>query len=80
MALDDRLRDVDELVAVVLRVGAEHLERPVCVDRVARHQDPLRLLDHGPASERPLQVVVFGEALQRDVDRALQLLGSASTM
>ena len=54
---------------------AEHLEGPFLVDAVACHQDPFRLLDHGAAPERPLQVVVLGEALQGDVDRALQLLG-----
>ena len=77
MALDDRLGDVDELAAVVLRVVAQQLERLVGVDRVTCHQDPLRLLDRGPAPERSLEAVVLGEALQRDVDRALQLLEAA---
>ena len=44
---------------------------------VAGHQDALGLLDRGAAPEGALEVVVLGEALQRDVDRALQLLGSA---
>ncbi len=44
-------------------------------DRVTGHQDALRLLDHGPATERSLQVVVLPEALQGDVESALQLLG-----
>ena len=74
MAVDDRRGDVCELVAVVLRVVAQQLERLVGVDRMARHQDSLRLLDHRPAPECALQVVVLREALQRDVDRALQLL------
>jgi hypothetical protein len=77
MAVDDRLRDVDELVAVVLRVVAQHLERPVGIDGVSGHQDPFRLLDRRPPPERALQAVVLGETLQRDVDRALQLLGAA---
>ena len=77
VAVDDRLGDVDEFVAVVLRVVAQHVERSVGVDRVAGHEDPLRLLDRCPAPERALQAVVFGEALQRDVDRALQLFRAA---
>jgi len=56
MAVDDRLGDVDHLVAVVLRVVAEYLERSVGVDRMAGHQDPLRLLDQRPAAERTLQL------------------------
>jgi hypothetical protein len=40
---------------------------------VARHQDALRLLDQGSPPECSLQVVVLGEALEGDVDRALQL-------
>jgi hypothetical protein len=34
MAVDDGLGDVDQFVAVVLRVVAEHFERSVGVDRV----------------------------------------------
>lgn len=75
MAFNDRLCNVDQLLSIVLRVGAEHLERPLLVDRMAGHQDPLRLLDHRPAAERSLEVLILGEALQRDVDRALQFLG-----
>ena len=80
MAVDDRRGHVCELLAVVLRVIAEQLERLVGVDRVAGHQYPLGLLDQRPAPEGPLQALVLGEALQRDVDRALQLLGVVSTM
>ena len=75
MTLDDRLRHVDQLPSIALRMGAEHLERPLLVDRVTRHQDAFRLLDHRPTAERSLQVLIFSEALQRDVDGALQLLG-----
>jgi hypothetical protein len=59
----------------VLGVLTEHPEGPVRIDRVAGHEDPLRLLDHRPPSESSLQVVVLGEPLERNVDRALQLLG-----
>ena len=45
VAVDDRLRDVDELVAVVLGVVAEHLEGAVGRGRVAGHQDALGLFD-----------------------------------
>jgi hypothetical protein len=43
MAVDDRLRYVDHLLAVVLRVLAEHVEGMVGVDRVPGHQNPLGL-------------------------------------
>lgn len=76
MAIEDRGSNVGELVAVVLGVVAQHPERLVGVDRVASHQDPFCLLDHRPAPERSLEVVVLGEALQGDVNRTLQLLGS----
>jgi len=75
MALDDGGGDVGEFVSGVLGVVAEHRECLVGVDRVLVHQDALCLFDHGAASEGSLQAVVFGEALQRDVDRALQLFG-----
>ena len=80
MALDDRFCDVDELAAVVLRVGPEHLEGPSPVDAVACHQDALRLLDRGPAPERALQVVVLGEALQVMSIALCSSSASASTM
>ena len=73
MAFDDRLCDVDELAPVVLRVRSEHLERALFVDGVALHQDALRALRHGAPPEGALQVVVLGEAAERDVERALQL-------
>ena len=41
------------------------------------HQDALGLFDQGAASEGALEAVVFGEALQGDVDRALELFGAA---
>jgi len=45
VAIDDRLRDVDELAAVVLRVVAQQLEGPIGVNRMASHQDALCLFD-----------------------------------
>ena len=77
MALDDRRGHVAELAAVGLGVVAQPLEGRVGVDRVARHQDPLRLLDQRAPPERSLQALVLGEALEGDVDRALQLVGGA---
>jgi hypothetical protein len=77
MAVDDRLRDVDHLPAVVLRVFAEDVEGAVGVDRVPCHQDAFRLLDQRAPAEGSLQALVFGEPLQGDVDRALQLFGVA---
>src|SRR5581483_785487 len=74
VALDDGGGDVAELAPVVLGVVAQHLERTVGVDRVAGHQDAFRLLDQRTAPERPLQALILAEALERDVDRALQFL------
>ena len=79
MALDDGGGDVGEFVSVVLGVVAEHRERLVGVDCVLVHQNAFCLFDDGAASEGSLQAVV-GEALQGDVDRALQLFGVVSTM
>jgi hypothetical protein len=59
MALDDRFGDVHELPAVVLGVVPEQLERLVCVDRMAGHQDPLRLLDRRVAAEAPRRLAQF---------------------
>ena len=80
MALDHCRRDVAELAAVVLGVVAQHLERALGVDRVPGHEDALRLLDQRAAPEGSLQALVLGEALQRDVDRALQFLREPSVM
>ena len=74
MAFDDGFGDVDKLAPVPLRVRAEQLERLLRVDGVPGHQDPLRLVDRGPPPERSLQAVVLAEALERDVDRARELL------
>src|SRR5690349_1580482 len=75
MTLDDCRGDVGQLAAVVLGVVAEQLERTVRVDGVTRHKDSLRLLDQSATAESTLQVLVLREALERYVDRALQLVG-----
>jgi hypothetical protein len=77
MALDDRGGDIAELAAVVLRVVAQHLEGAVGGRRLAGHQDAFGLFDQRAAAECSLQALVLGEALQGDVDRALQLVGGA---
>jgi hypothetical protein len=74
MTFDGGSGDVAELAPVVLGVVAQHLERPVGVDRVAGHQDALRLLDQRPSPESALEALVLAETLERDVDRALQFL------
>jgi diguanylate cyclase (GGDEF)-like protein/PAS domain S-box-containing protein len=75
VAVDNRSRDVAELLAAVLGVLAKQGERCVGVDAVPGHQDAFRLLDDGSPPEGALQILVLGEALKRHVDRALQLLG-----
>ena len=74
MAVDDRGGEVEQLAVVDARVLVQHLERARLFDRVAFHQDPLRTLDQRATSERPFEAVVFGEASQDDVDRALPVL------
>ena len=44
---------------------------------MAGHEDPLCLFDHGTPPECSLQALILAEALKRDVDRALQLVGIA---
>jgi hypothetical protein len=48
MAVEDRRGDVEQLVAVLLRVVAQHLEGVTGVDRVTGGQDLFRLLDRRP--------------------------------
>src|SRR5919108_1562165 len=74
MAVDDSPGEVDQLAVGGARVGSQHLKGDSLVDRVTLHQYPLGPLDHGPAPERALEVVVLGEAAQDDVDRALPVL------
>ena len=75
MAFDDCGGDVAEFASVVLGVVAEHFEGAVGVDCVAGHEDPFCLFDQCAASEGSLQALVFGEALQGDVDGALEFFG-----
>jgi hypothetical protein len=65
---------VDQLAVVGVRLLAQHLERAGFVDAVAFHEDALGSLDQRAAPERGFAVVVFGEAAQDDVDRALPVL------
>jgi hypothetical protein len=76
VALDDGLGHIDEPSPCVLGVGAKHLERPLLIYRVARHENPFRLLDYGSPAERSLKALELREPLERDVDCALELLGS----
>jgi len=77
VALDHGGGDVAELAAVVLGVVTETYEGLFGVDRVSGHEDALGLLDHGTAPEGSLEALVFAEALESDVDRALKLIGGA---
>jgi hypothetical protein len=77
VTLDDGNGDFADLAPVVLRVVSRHLERPLSVDRVAGRENALRLLDQSAAPERSLETLVLAEALQRDVDRAVELLWRA---
>ena len=49
----------------------EASKRGVIVDRVAFHQDSLCSLYQRAASEGALEIVIFGEPAEHDVDRAL---------
>src|SRR6185437_16673492 len=59
--------------AVVLRVVPEHVECPTGIERVARHEDALGLLDQSAPAEGALEALILREPLQGDVDRALEL-------
>lgn len=71
--MDDGFGEVDQPGAGLLGLGAEQVEGFLLVDRMGRHEDPLRLLDHGAARESTLEVVVLGEPAQDDVERRLEL-------
>jgi hypothetical protein len=75
VAVDDGGGDVEELAVGVAGVVAQHLEGGRFVDGVAFHEYSLGALGDGAAPECAFEVVVFGEAAQHDVDRALPLLG-----
>jgi len=74
VAVDDRRGEVDQPAVVGPGAFAQHLKRRLFADGVALHQDSLRALDHGAPAEGTLQVVIFGEAAQDDVDRARPIL------
>ena len=61
----------------MLGVVAEAFEGVVGADRVAGHQDAFGLFDQGAPAEGSLQRLVLAEALEGDVDRALELVGGA---
>jgi hypothetical protein len=71
MPIDDRGGHVYKLSVRRSRVLTQHPEGSRLVDRVALHQDSFRPLGDRPAPERAFEIVVFGEAAQDDVDRAL---------
>jgi hypothetical protein len=77
MTVENGLGDVDKFLPAVARVIAQHGEGLPFVDPVALHENALGALGLRAAPEGALQVVVFREAAQRDVERALQLLGRA---
>ena len=77
MTVEHRLGDMDELLPAMTRMVAQHGECLPLVDLVALHQDPLGALGLCTAPESALQVVIFGEAAERDVESALKLLGGA---
>ena len=68
VSVDDRLRDVDELPIAVACVRAEQFEGLILFDRVAFHQDPLRTFGEGAPTESSLEIVVFREAQENDLD------------
>ena len=74
MAVDDSGGEVDELAVVNARARTQHLKRGIFVDRMTLHQDPLGTFDQRSPAERSLKFVIFGEATQDDVDRALPVL------
>jgi hypothetical protein len=71
VTFDHGLGDVDQFAAAALRVVLEHLEGPVLGDCVAGHEDAFGLFDLGSAPEGTLEVLVFGESAQRDLERVL---------
>jgi hypothetical protein len=75
VSVDDGGGNVEELAVGVAGVVAEHLEGGRFVDGVAFHVDALSALGYGAAPEGAFEIVVFGEAAQHDVDRALPFLG-----
>ncbi|HET6172463.1 MAG TPA: hypothetical protein VFD90_07655 [Gaiellales bacterium] len=69
----DGLGDVDELVPPAAGVVAHHRERLALTDLMPLHQDALGTLGLRAAAEGTLEVVILGEAAQRDVEGAFSL-------
>jgi hypothetical protein len=74
VAIDDGRGKVDQLAVAHPRLLAQHLERARLVDRVAFHQNALGSLGQRAPPKRAPELVIFGEAPQHDVDRALLVL------
>ena len=64
---------IRDLLGAVLTVLTQDGERLVGRYPARSHQDTFRLLDDGAAAERAPESVIFGEALERDVDRGQEL-------
>src|SRR4029450_7332840 len=64
----DRLRNLDELAVGAACLVAEHVERPLVVDRVPLHQDALGPLRDRPTGKRAFKAVILGEPRQHDVE------------
>src|SRR5579862_1709432 len=77
MTFNDCLGDVDQLPAVALGMVAKELKRGLGVDRVTTHQNSLSLFDRRAPPKGSLEVLILGKTLERDVDRALQLIRTA---
>jgi len=72
--VDDGGGEIDQFAVGDTRLLAQHREGAFLVDGVAFHEDALRAFGQRAAPERALEVVIFGEAAQHDIDRALPVL------
>ena len=68
VAVDDCGGEVEEFAVVDSRVIAEEFVGVLLVDAVAFHEDAFGAFDQRASSECALEIVVFGEASQHDVD------------
>jgi hypothetical protein len=71
MAVDDRLRDVDQLPAVVLRVVPEHFEGAVSIERVPRRQDAFRRAARQRRSRAGAETGLWAARNPEDADSVL---------
>lgn len=62
MTVDHGLREIRELVAGALRVVAQHVESPIGVDRMSRHQD-------SPGAENAAPLAFGRQGVESDVVR-----------